>query len=308
MSKKFIINDDEIEKFLLSCDNEDDDSDNDIIETSGSEILALIGILVLTAAKKDQHLSADELFDQSYSGAHYIATMTKFRFKFLLSCLRFDDKTVRIQQAGDKFAPIRKVWDLFIMKCRENYNPGQYLTIDEQLIPFRGKCRFRMYIPNKPAKYGLKVVMMCDAGAKYMVDALPYLGKGSNQSNLPLGEYYVKELTKSIHGTKRNITMDNWFTSVPLAKSLLREPYKLTLVGTLRANKKEIPKELKNFKDRKCNTSIFCYDNELTLLSYKPKPNKVIYLLSSCDEEGAVNQTTNKPYMVEFYNKTKGGG
>lgn len=70
---------------------------------------------------------------------------------------------------------------------------------------------------------------------------------------------------------------------------------------------KEIPKELKNFKDRKCNTSIFCYDNELTLLSYKPKPNKVIYLLSSCDEEGAVNQTTNKPYMVEFYNKTKGG-
>lgn len=32
-----------------------------------------------------------------------------------------------------------------------------------------------------------------------------------------------------------------------------------------------------------------------------------MYLLSSCDEEGVINQTTNKPYMVEFYNKTKGG-
>lgn len=66
--------------------------------------------------------------------------------------------------------------------------------------------------------------------------------------------------------------MDNWFTSVPLAKSLLQEPYKLTLVGTLRANIKEIPTELQNECTRRTGTAIFCYDNEVTLLSYESKP------------------------------------
>lgn len=275
--------------------------------TTSNEMSALIGLLVLTAVKKDQHLSADELFDRSYGGTTYISIMTKARFKFLMSCLRFDDKSARLQIVEDKFAPIRKIWEMFIQKCRENYTPGEYLTIDEQLLAFRGKCSFRMYIPNKPAKYGLKMVMICDSGTNYMVDAMPYLGKGSNKTTFPLGEYYVKELTKTVHGSNRNVTMDNWFSSIPLAKSLLCEPYKLTMVGTLRSNKREIPSEMKNIKGRKCNTSMFCYDNELTLLSYKPKPSKVIYLLSSCNEEGAVNPKSNKPYMIEFYNKTKAG-
>ncbi|GBP30200.1 hypothetical protein EVAR_94508_1 [Eumeta japonica] len=31
------------------------------------------------------------------------------------------------------------------------------ITLDEQLLAFRGRCAFRQYIPNKPAKYGIKV-------------------------------------------------------------------------------------------------------------------------------------------------------
>lgn len=65
-----------------------------------------------------------------------------------------------------------------------------------------------MYIPNKPAKYWFKMVMLCNSGTNYMVDAMPYMGKGSNKINLPHGEYYVKELTKTVHGTNRNIIMD----------------------------------------------------------------------------------------------------
>lgn len=133
------------------------------------------------------------------------------------------------------------------------------------------------------------------------------MGKGTNAGDLPLGEFFVKELTRTIYGTNRNVTTDNWFTSVPLAKSLQLEPYKLTIVGTLRGNKREIPEELKNSKTRPVGSSIFCYDGPLTLLSFKPKPSKVIYLCSSCDEEGTVNRNSKMPYMIEFYNLTKGG-
>ncbi|CAK1589287.1 unnamed protein product [Parnassius mnemosyne] len=202
-------------------------------DTSEDEIRALIGILVMTAMRKDNHMSTDELFDRS-SSTLYVSVMSRDRFDFLIRCLRMDDKNVRpVLRVNDVFTPVRKIWDMFINQCTINYNPGAQLTIDEQLLGFRGRCPFRIYIPNKPSKYGLKLVMMCDIGTKYMINAMPYLGKGTQTNGLPLGEYYVKELTKPIHGSNRNVTCDNWFTSISLAKSLLQEPYKLTLVGTI---------------------------------------------------------------------------
>lgn len=47
-------------------------------------------------------------------------------------------------------------------------------------------------------------------------------------------------LTEPIHGTKRYVTCDNWFTSVPFAEKMMNEPFNLTMVGTIRKNKREI--------------------------------------------------------------------
>ena len=32
-----------------------------------------------------------------------------------------------------------------------------FLTVHEQLVPFRASCSFIQYIPSKPVKYGLKL-------------------------------------------------------------------------------------------------------------------------------------------------------
>ncbi|CAB3225498.1 unnamed protein product [Arctia plantaginis] len=220
-------------------------------DTNAMEVWSLIGILTLTAVMKDNHLSTDELFDASFSGTRYVSVMSRERFEFLLRCLRMDDKSLRpTLRSDDAFVPVRNIWEIFINQCRLNYVPGSNLTVDEQLLGFRGRCPFRMYIPNKPDKYGIKFPMMCDASTKYMIDAIPYLGKSTKTNGLPLGEFYVKELTKTVHGTNRNVTCDNWFTSVPLAKNLLQTPYNLTIVGTIRSNKREIPEEIKNTRSR----------------------------------------------------------
>lgn len=42
---------------------------------------------------------------------------------------------------------------------------------------------------------------------------------------LEANHYFVKELTKSVHDSNRNITMDNWLISIPLADELLKELY-----------------------------------------------------------------------------------
>ncbi|KAJ4451739.1 hypothetical protein ANN_03210 [Periplaneta americana] len=225
--------------------------------------------------------------------------------RFLTNCLRFDEKSTRSERKQlDSFAAIRDVWNRFEEKCRMLYNPGSYCTIDEQLLAFRGKCPFRMYIPNKPAKYDIKTVMCCDEKTGYMLTAIPYTGKTMNTNGKPLAEFFVEELSKPIHGTNRNITVDNWFSSIPLFKAMAQR--KLTMVGTLRKNKQKIPKEMIDIRGRNENTSMFAFDNELVLLSYVPKKGKYVLLLSNMHQGASVSES-GLPEIIEFCNSTKGG-
>lgn len=256
---------------------------------------------------KDNHLNTAVMFDSNLSGNMYKAIMNEKRFQFLISSLRFDDYSTRTERKkADAFAPIRKIWDNLVENCKQNYKPSSYLTIDEQLLGFRGRCPFRMYMPAKPARYGIKIVMLCDVSTKYMVDAIPYLGKSTKTDGKPLATHFVQELTKSIHGSNRNITMDNWFTSIPLAETLLCDPYKLTVIGTVRKNKPQIPPEMLNVSKRKPGTSMFCFDNNITLVSYVPKKNKNVILLSTMHDQPTISSKSKKPAIIDVYNSTKG--
>lgn len=274
-----------------------------------AELEALLGLIILSAALKSNHLNANQLFDIRYSGETFRSTMSKERFRFLLNCLRFDDRETRnTRRQQSKFAPIEDIWDIFISQCKANYKAGSYCTIDEQLVGFLGRCPFRMYTHNKPNKYGIKIVMVCDTATKYMVDAEVYLGKNVQTHGKPLAEYYVLKLVESIKGVNRSLTMDNWFTSVPLAKKLLGQDYKITILGTIRKNKRELPSDFCdiNFQNRRVNSSMFLFSEEATIVSYKPKINKIVTLLSSMHIQAEINPTNKKPEIINAYNATKG--
>nr|CAI5835043.1 unnamed protein product [Callosobruchus analis] len=66
-----------------------------VSETNLVELKSLLGLYILAAGLKDNHLSSNIMFDSSLSGTRYKSTMSKGRFEFLTSCLRFDDKTTR---------------------------------------------------------------------------------------------------------------------------------------------------------------------------------------------------------------------
>ena len=119
------------------------------------------------------------------------------------------------------------------------------------LRAFHGRVGFKQYMPNKPAKYGLKLFIICDAKTSYCWDAIFYTGKSSEKRATNLGQSIVLELTRPLRGTGRNITCDNWFTSFALAEDLLL--HNLTMVGTIKKNKKEIPKQWINQKKEKKN-------------------------------------------------------
>ncbi|KRX60111.1 hypothetical protein T09_14514 [Trichinella sp. T9] len=83
---------------------------------------------------------------------------------------------------------------------------------------------------------------------------------------------------------------------------------KTTIVGTLRRNKTEVPSELTEAMGREVGSSLFCFDRQLTLVSYILKRKKCVLLLSTMHHDDAVNEDQErKADIVLFYNETKSG-
>ena len=271
------------------------------------ELKAFIGLLLLSGLLGKSKKNIKSLWKRSpLESPIFKATMSRSRFEKIMSCLRFDDKTTREERKKlDKFAAIREIWTDFQDNLKTCYVPGPYVTIDEQLLPFRGKCPFRQYIPSKPDKYGLKFWLCVDVTSYYVFNAFPYIGRQPGQARQSqLGASVVLELLKPLYGSKRNVTVDNFFTSVPLAKEL--QTNNLTLIGTLRKNKPEIPIEFQSNRKREIGSSLFGFQNGLTLVSFVPKQNKAVLLLSSKHHDNRLDIKTGKPIIILDYNKTKG--
>ena len=80
-----------------------------------------------------------------------------------------------------------------------------------------------------------------------------------------LAESVVCDLARPLFNSGRNLTVDNFFTSVPLAQTLLRNG--LTLVGTIKKNKGEVPEEFKKSNRREVFISEFGFHDQLSLCS-----------------------------------------
>lgn len=276
--------------------------------TDETEILAFLGLIITGGLYKAKHLTCELLWSPKHGPPIFRATMSAMRFKALMRFMRFDDKATRSRRREkDKLAPIRDIFDEINRRLLDYYVPNESLTVDEQLIPFRGRCSFRQYIPSKPDKYGLKIFWIADSRTFYPMQGKAYLGKeGGNRAEAGLGKRIVLELAAPFFRSGRNITCDNYFTDLGLVNDLLRE--KLTLVGTLRKNKACIPSDFQPRRAREENSSLFGFQERCTIVSYVPKKNKAVMLLSSMHHTGdIVVEDNNKPEIIKYYNETKGG-
>ena len=212
------------------------------------------------------------------------------RFWNIIRFIRFDDANTRAQRMEiDKAAPIRDIWTMLNNSLPKHYNPIEHLTIDEQLYPYQSRTKFTQYIPSKPAKYGIKVWWICDAENSYPLTGQIYTGKSSAGREKNVGERVVKDLEAQYQGSGRNITMDNYFTTLSLAKSLLS--WDLTIVGTLKKNKTYT---MTAFKTREELSTVFGFHEKVTMCSYVPKKNKAVIMLSSMHQVAKIGDDANK--------------
>ncbi|XP_018374167.1 PREDICTED: piggyBac transposable element-derived protein 4-like [Trachymyrmex cornetzi] len=272
--------------------------------TDVTEIRAFFGILYFSGVQKNGLTNPEEMWSNEFGSNLYRSVMSLGRFILLGSCLCFDDKNTRAERKlTDGLAAIREIWDIFIANCTKYYTPSQNCTIDEQLLEFKGRFHAKVYIKGKSDRCGIKIISMNDAANGYMINALPYIGRViTERENVP--SYYVRKLSTPIHNTNRNITCGNRFTSVEIVDKMMSK-YSLTMVGTIRKNKRHIP--ILFSRPISVGTARYAYDNGKTLLSYSPKKNKIVLLLSSLHERGRTDENTEKPEIITFYKSTKGG-
>lgn len=278
---------------------------------SFAEMKAGIAILIRAGADKDNLSDLSTLFNPSDSRPFYRCAMSKNRFKLFLRYLAFDNKGDRRQrQTTDKMAAIREIWDLFQLNLRKNYIPSEQITVDEQLYGYRGYSPGRCYMSSKPAKYGIKFFWLCDAKNGYALAGTIYSGRGvDGRREIGLAEKTVLSLTSFYSKSGRNVFVDRYFTSHSLCLSLLQND--LTMTGTVMANRRDVPKEMKTVKTRTMFSTkeVWDIDNRIMLLSYVPKKGKNVLLMSSAHYSAEVqtSREDQKPAAIHDYNQGKGG-
>ncbi|KAJ4429761.1 hypothetical protein ANN_21965 [Periplaneta americana] len=217
--------------------------------TNETEIMSLIGMFILMAANDDTKLDYHDLWSERFGRPVYLATMSRNRFRELVKVIRFDDKNTREdRRKGDKFAPLREVFELMNETFLQYYCPGESVVIDEMLSLFRGRCPFKVFMKEKPGKYGVLIRILADCKERYVLRMEVYAGKTEDSTPESRGpKSIVKRLATPLKGSGRNITTDRYYTSVELAEELYTD-YGLTLVGTMQTKRKHIPEELKTTK------------------------------------------------------------
>jgi len=83
----------------------------------------------------------------------------------------------------------------------------------------------------------------------------------------------------------------------------------LTLIGTIIANRREVPSWFKARKGREIESAEALYDhsNKILLLSYVPKRNKNVLMVSSSHSSISITDCHKKTTVITDYNKHNGG-
>lgn len=222
-----------------------------------------------------------------------------------------DNQVPRGQDGHDPIFKVRRVYDQFRQKFEELYSPGENIAIDEGMIAWRGNLSFRVYMPNKPDKFGVKLFMLCDSSNGYCSRFEMYHGSQENQSDK--GKIYdlVMRLITPYLGRGHKLYVDNYYMSPILFHDLFQR--QTGACGTMRVNRKGVPADLKTVKLKK-GESVAMTNGTLQLLKWKDKRDvhmcTTLHSAEFIDVPDKVDRTTGeaiqRPHCIVDYDKYMG--
>lgn len=235
--------------------------------------------------------------------------MARDRYKVILRLLHFSDNSATSQ---DILVKIRMIVEHTKKKFREAVVPFENLVIDESLLLFKGRLRFKQYIPNKRSRFGIKIFVLCDVQTNYILDYIVYTGAATEieSGNADWGKSgdVVVSLLLPYLNKGHTIYLDNWYSSPTLFLWLHEKCTNAT--GTVRKNRKHLPPLPDKLKKGEIQ-----FKSCGTLLALKWMDTKEVWMLSTIDgpefvqtekKDHKTGQNKVKPTCVVSYNKSMG--
>lgn len=133
----------------------------------------------------------------------YKATMSIQRFKDIRRFLHFDDKRTRAYRLKrNHMAAFRYIWGLFLVNCRQKFILSDCVTVDEQLVPFRGKTQLLQYLQSKHTKViqVIQKVQFLKINEKINKNAKGHMSQTCfmrNNSNMKILQLFVLKILKN---------------------------------------------------------------------------------------------------------------
>ena len=255
-----------------------------------------------------------------------IKVFTRERFVQILRYLHFSPEGLargcRQNPDYDKLYKVRPLLNHVRVKCQDLYELPRDVSLDEGMVPFKGRLGFKQYHKDKPCKWGIKVWMLCDSASGYLFNFEVYMGKNadSQQTNAPssLTLRVVIDLCKPIVQTGRHLYIDRFYTSRALLYHLRR--MKIYTCGTVMINR-GFPHEIvpATNKELERGTHLWRLDHSSGILAVTWQDQKPISFMSSIhqpsDEPANVRRHTKQgvalqisaPTCVVDYNEKMGG-
>ncbi|XP_049813953.1 piggyBac transposable element-derived protein 3-like [Schistocerca nitens] len=187
--------------------------------TSGEEMLQVAGIHVVMGVLG---YAQSKLYWQQDTQVPVIAKcMTRDRFYELRNYMHFVDNT---SEHNEKLWKVKPFLDCVQKKCL-TLPRSHHLSVDEQMVPFSGKCGFVTYVPSKPNPLGLKCFILA-APDGLVLDFMFYNGSGTVSAEdikeYGLGAAVVKMMTESVPRDNQHcVYTDRFFTNVKSVDMLL---------------------------------------------------------------------------------------
>lgn len=219
----------------------------------------------------------------------------------------------------DKLFKIRPFIDAFRKNCLLT-EPEEFNSIDEFIIPFKGRSNLKQYNKNKPHKWGFKGFARC-GGSGIMYDFQIYTGKNTTtKSELGISGDIVKTLVENVPKHKNyKVIFDKWFSSYKLVRELKDDG--IYTLGTIRSNRVS-GCNLQNDKVMKNNgrgSHDYLTDANSNIIFLKWFDNKPVHLISSYVGVEPMDMVkrwsvkdkkhiqVDRPAIVKEYNEHMGG-
>ena len=149
--------------------------------------------------------------------------------------------------------------NMLVSKFQQAFYPFQNLSVDEMVIGWKGKWKYKQYNASKPKKYHIKTFGLCDSATGYVFNILTYFGnetsympnqdESSGQAE-KVFQYLLQGLDQGHH-----VFADRYYTTYKLVQYISQ--HKTYYTGTLNTNRKNFPPQIKTLKLAHCQQKAY---------------------------------------------------